>query len=157
MVLSQQSRSSTPTHVLLLPRKPVHCMRDRMSKDVRLARIRILVVEDHPATRDVMRRVLEAIGFTVSTAATAGEGIERALAEPFHVLVSDIGLPDGTGCDVVERVRAHKRMPAIAVSGFGMTEDIDRAMAAGFDRYLVKPYPVRTLVDAIIDLVEFTD
>jgi CheY-like chemotaxis protein len=115
--------------------------------------IRVLLVDDHPPTLDVTRRVLEKAGFDVCTATSVREAVELGTREGVHVLVCDIGLPDGTGLDVLEQIRRVKQLPAIAVSGYGMIEDIERATAAGFAHYFVKPYRITALIDAVWGLV----
>ncbi len=69
--------------------------------------------------------------------------------ESFDVLVSDLGLPDGSGYDVIRRVRAHQIVPGIAMSGYGMEEDVRRTREAGFTEHLVKPVEVSQLIAAI--------
>ena len=68
---------------------------------------------------------------------------------PFDLLISDVGLPDGTGHDVLRRVLAVRPIPAIALSGFGLDEDLRRSRASGFAEHLVKPVDLRTLEAAI--------
>jgi len=65
------------------------------------------------------------------------------------VLVSDLGLPDGSGYDVIRRVRAHQIVPGIAMSGYGMDNDVRRTREAGFTEHLVKPIDVPQLIAAI--------
>jgi CheY-like chemotaxis protein len=71
--------------------------------------------------------------------------------DDFDVLVSDIGLPDGTGIDLIRAVREKlcKRMPAVALTGFGMDEDINRTREAGFDEHLTKPINFARLIETI--------
>ena len=72
-----------------------------------------------------------------------------AQREPFDVLISDIGLPDGDGCEIMRRIRAIGNMPGIAMSGYGMNEDRRRSREAGFAEHLVKPIDVPQLIAAI--------
>ena len=62
-----------------------------------------------------------------------------AASDPFDLLISDLGLPDGTGLDVLRGVREHSDCPAIALSGYGMESDLLRSREAGFATHLVKP------------------
>jgi CheY-like chemotaxis protein len=102
-------------------------------------RLRILLVEDDQNTRRVMARLLKQRGFEVSTAATLADAIHTSESYPFDLLISDIGLPDGTGHDLIRSLRARRRVKGIALSGFGMDSDIARSRAAGFDAHLTKP------------------
>ncbi|MGN6368412.1 MAG: PAS domain S-box protein [Phycisphaerae bacterium] len=111
--------------------------------------LRILLVEDHADTADVLNRMLARRGHHVVLAKTVAEGAEKACAEPFDLLLSDIGLPDGTGPDLLQRIRPHCTVPAIAISGFGSQQDIQRSLAAGFLLHLTKPVNFHTLHDAI--------
>jgi CheY-like chemotaxis protein len=68
------------------------------------------------------------------------------------LLISDLGLPDGTGLDVIRRLSTSRRLPGIALSGYGMEDDVRRSHAAGFDRHLTKPVSLQTL-EAVIPQV----
>jgi PAS domain S-box-containing protein len=99
--------------------------------------LRILVVEDEPATRRLMARLLGGLGHTVMTAGTISTALE---ADEFDLIVSDIGLPDGSGLDLMRQVVARRGpVPAIALTGYGMEEDIRRSQEAGFTAHLTKP------------------
>ncbi len=111
--------------------------------------LRILLVEDDAATRDTIAEVLRAIGHDVNTAATVKEAIAAAESAAFDLLVSDIGLPDGSGLDVMRWFSKHRPIPGIAVSGYGTEEDMQRSLEAGFFTHITKPVPVSTLRWAI--------
>jgi CheY-like chemotaxis protein len=103
---------------------------------------RILVIEDNMDACDTLRTLLELSGHEVETASDGISGLERARSGGFDVLVCDIGLPGIDGYGVIEGLRAADggQGPfAIALSGYGQLEDRERALAAGFDRYVVKP------------------
>ena len=70
------------------------------------------------------------------------EAIER---EEFDLFLCDLGLPDGTGIDLIRKVRETRKTPAIALTGFGMQEDVERAQKAGFDAHLTKPVNLQKL------------
>ena len=112
------------------------------------ARRKILLVEDDAATGRVMARLLARAGFEVRSAAGVGAALD-APGGPFDLLVSDIGLPDGTGLDLLRRPRARGPNPALAPSGFGSDDDHRRAADAGFDAQLTKPVDFAKLVDVI--------
>jgi PAS domain S-box-containing protein len=107
--------------------------------------LRILLVEDHPDTQSVMRRVLRGMGHVVRTAAAVHEALAefergRESGVPFDLIVSDLGLPDASGLDLILCIRRKDpNVAAIAVSGYGMEDDIQRSRQAGFNHHLTKP------------------
>ena len=111
--------------------------------------LRLLVVEDHADTARVLTRHLSRAGFAVITAGDVASATATAEREPFDLLISDLGLPDGSGCEIMRHIRAHRPVPGIAMSGFGMEEDIQRSREAGFAEHLVKPIEVPQLLAAI--------
>jgi len=109
---------------------------------------RILLVEDHSDTARIMAELLEGAGHQVLLAKSIASALACA-SQPFDVLVSDIGLPDGSGLELLRRLRPSRPLPAIALSGYGTTADVSRSHAAGFHRHLVKPIDLRDLLRAI--------
>jgi len=107
--------------------------------------VRILMVDDHPDTLRGLSMLLERRGCKVFSASTLAEAIEIAGRETFDVLLSDIGLPDGTGLDLVKLLKPSRCAYAIALSGYGMDSDIAKSKAAGFDEHLTKPVDVARL------------
>ena len=118
------------------------------------ARLRILLVEDHPDTGAAMSRLLEARGHQVSLATDVSTGIEMIDHDKFDLVLCDLGLPDGTGLDVVAHLRKRRDTPAIALSGFGMEEDLTRCLEAGFDLHLMKPVNLKQLELGIVRLIK---
>jgi PAS domain S-box-containing protein len=112
--------------------------------------VSLLLVEDHPDTLRMLRRLLESCGYAVMTA-TDVEGAWTLLQDrPFDVLVSDIGLPDGTGIDLMKRLRAFgNATPGIAITGYGMDHDVRDSLEAGFSAHLTKPIELNALDAAI--------
>lgn len=107
--------------------------------------LRVLLVEDHDDTRHVLHRLMTRWNHTVTVASTLAEA-RKALAEgTFDLLLSDIGLPDGSGYEVIAALREHSDIPAIAMSGYGMEADIARVHAAGFTEHIVKPVTAEAL------------
>ena len=100
---------------------------------------RILLIEDNEDTLRVMARLLIRFGYVVETATTVKSAMHLATEQRFDLVVSDIGLPDGTGWDIMRELKARHRLRGIALSGFGMNEDINRSHEAGFEHHLVKP------------------
>ena len=114
------------------------------------AGLRVLLVEDHADTLHLLARLLQMEGHEVRAAATVAEALHLASADGgCDVLVSDIGLPDGTGLDVMRHVRERYGLKGIAISGFGMDEDVARSLGAGFAEHLVKPVDLDHLEAAI--------
>jgi CheY-like chemotaxis protein len=111
---------------------------------------RILLVEDHADTRKVMTRLLSSFGFAVTAAGTVREALELAGGQRFDLLVSDIGLPDGTGMDLMRELRQRQPIRGIALSGFGQDEDLRRSEEAGFERHLTKPVNFHTLREVVM-------
>lgn len=102
--------------------------------------LKILVVEDEEASRRLLARLLRSLGHDVSTAGTLAEATETAEAEVYDLIVSDIGLPDGSGLDLMRWiVKLRGSVPAIALTGYGMEEDIVRSREAGFTAHMTKP------------------
>ena len=111
--------------------------------------LRILLVEDDRPTLGVMTRLLRQRGYEVTTAETLAAALEAGGRGEFDLVVSDIGLPDGTGWDLMRRLRQHRAIPGIALTGFGMDEDLCRTREAGFVAHLTKPINFARLEAAI--------
>lgn len=111
--------------------------------------LRILLVEDHLDTCDILAAILHRRGFQVSVANNVAGALRLVATEAFDLLISDLGLPDATGYDLLSQAREIRSLPAIAMSGFGMSEDLERSRQAGFSDHLVKPIKVDQLVEAI--------
>jgi len=112
--------------------------------------LRILLVEDHGDTARIMKRLLQMDGHEVRAAGDVATGLEMALGEAFDLLISDLGLPDGSGVDLMRRLRASgSKLPGIAVSGYGQEEDIRRSREAGFAIHLTKPTSPDRLAESI--------
>ena len=114
--------------------------------------LRLLIVEDHADTALLLKRLLETSGYAVKTAGGVAEALEAAAREPFDVLVSDLGLPDGTGCELMRQIRERQPLRGIAMSGYGMEEDVRQSLEAGFSEHLVKPVDISTLERTILSL-----
>ena len=103
--------------------------------------LKVLLVEDEQATRRLMARLLVGLGHEVATAGTIAEALEQEnRSGDFGLIVSDIGLPDGSGLELMRRIVARRGpIPAIALTGYGMEEDIQRSREAGFTAHMTKP------------------
>ncbi|MFN2477290.1 MAG: ATP-binding protein [Chthoniobacterales bacterium] len=100
---------------------------------------RLLVVEDHQPTLQVLARLLRKQGHDVQTASTVEAARKLAAQQEFDLVISDIGLPDGNGVDLMKELTRDYGLRGIALSGYGMDEDLARTRNAGFIAHLVKP------------------
>jgi signal transduction histidine kinase/CheY-like chemotaxis protein len=114
----------------------------------------LLVVDDHQDTCLGMKMLLERRGYRVTLAHSAGQAVEKARREKFDLLVSDIGLPDRSGYELMKELHETRSLRGIALSGFGMENDISKAHAAGFSEHLTKPINFDRLDEAIRKLLE---
>ena len=114
--------------------------------------VKILLVEDHADTALALKRLLNRQGYEIVIADSVASALEAVKRETFQLLVCDIGLPDGTGFQLIEEVRKHTRTPALALSGFGMEEDVRKSRLAGFEGHLTKPVNFQKLEAAIWQL-----
>ncbi len=113
----------------------------------------LLVVDDHHDTCIGMKMLLERRGYQITLAHTVDQALEKAEAEKFDLLISDIGLPDRSGYELMQELRARSKLRGIAMSGFGMENDILKARAAGFSEHLTKPINFDRLDEAIRSLL----
>ncbi|MDB6138576.1 MAG: domain S-box [Verrucomicrobiaceae bacterium] len=106
----------------------------------------LLLVEDHPDTARSLSALLGKRGHNVGLAGSVKEGVAFLRRQPVDLIISDIGLPDGTGIDFIRQTREFCQTPAIALSGHGMKDDVERCLAAGFTSHLTKPASIQQLV-----------
>jgi CheY-like chemotaxis protein len=107
--------------------------------------LRILLVENHADTLRWLTLYLEELGHTVVTARTLAEAKAVLPQCDCEVLISDIGLPDGTGWELLEQTQLSRPLFAIAMSGFGMNADNMRSKQAGYRHHLLKPFKIAEL------------
>ena len=103
---------------------------------------KILIVEDQPDSREILRKVIEHLGYEVIEARSGEEGIEGALAENPDLIIMDIRLPGMSGIEATIALKQRSntsRIPIIAHSGW--KEEKDEALAAGMVEFLIKPVP----------------
>ncbi len=113
----------------------------------------ILLVEDHEDSAVALAKLLRAFGHRVHTADSCLKA--RRLFETnldVDVLLLDLGLPDGDGCALLQELLAMRKIPAIALTGFGMIADIERSKAAGFIAHITKPLEITKLREELAKL-----
>jgi signal transduction histidine kinase len=122
----------------------------------RARRHRLLVVDDHADTCTGMKLMLERRGYDITIAHSAGQAVEKTKEADFDLLISDIGLPDRSGYELMSELRKSKSIPGIALSGFGAEADVNKARDAGFAEHLTKPINFDRLEEAIRRLLKST-
>ena len=126
--------------------------------------VHLLLVEDHADTANILTRLLRRAGFHVTIARTCAEALAMAAAAPheldgtgqagpIQLVISDLGLPDGTGHELMHELRVKYGLRGLALSGYGMEEDIQRAREAGFVQHLTKPVDLDDLLSTIRGLI----
>ena len=111
--------------------------------------MRILLVEDHEDTNKSLTSLLRRRGYYVQSAMSLQSALELSAKEQFDVLISDLGLPDGSGIELMQKLNSDRPLIGIALTGFGMEEDIRKSREAGFKHHLVKPIDL-TKLDRLI-------
>lgn len=119
-----------------------------------VTRLRVFVVENHVDTREFLRFMLEELGHTVLVADTMAKALRDVPAANCDVLISDIGLPDGDGWELLARLDLPRPIYAIAMSGFGMSSDRARSKAVGYRHHLVKPMELEQLESILSSAAE---
>jgi PAS domain S-box-containing protein len=115
--------------------------------------VRILMVDDHVDTSRALQRMLARRGYDVRTAHSVHAALAAADSASFDLLISDIGLPDGSGLDLMRQLLARRPIKGIALSGFGMEEDIRKSKEAGFREHLTKPINLAKLEAVIEEMI----
>ncbi|MEY2505638.1 MAG: hypothetical protein QOG27_1918, partial [Verrucomicrobiota bacterium] len=111
--------------------------------------LEILLVEDHKDTARVLGRILKNAGYEVSHAESVAAARELATTRRFDLVISDVGLPDGSGLELMRGLREEQDLTGIALSGFGTDDDVAASVAAGFAEHLTKPVDWDRLKSAI--------
>ena len=122
------------------------------SANVAAERLRVLVVDDAPDVTEMLALLMSHAGYEVATAFSAAEAFDAARAGRFDAVISDIGMPGMNGYQLAEALRAlpgYESIPLIAVTGFTMYEDRERARLAGFNDFIHKPINPSDLLDAV--------
>jgi len=114
---------------------------------------KILMVDDHEDTSRAMKRLLEKLGYEVWVANSVQSALGEADGVSFDLIISDIGLPDGSGLDLMRQLLGKQPVKGIALSGYNMEEDVRRSKEAGFAEHLVKPVDFGALARTIQGLI----
>jgi two-component system CheB/CheR fusion protein len=117
-----------------------------------LGGIRVLLVDDTPDTLETFGYLLEYEGAAVTPAASAAEALRLAATNEFDLVISDVGMPHMDGYEMIAELRAQPRtaaLPAIALTGYGRAQDVQRALIAGFNAQVNKPVDFAQILEAI--------
>ena len=123
--------------------------RPAMASETGQRPLRILLVDDHLDTCSALEKLLARRGHRVVTAHDVRSAVEMAGGGGIDLLISDMGLPDGTGVELMAQLGGNGAMRGIAISGFGMYGDVEKSLAAGFAVHLLKPVQFHLLEEAI--------
>jgi CheY-like chemotaxis protein len=126
-----------------------------------LSNVRMLVVDDESDGRAFIARILEDRGASVTCASSGREALDALSRNHFDLLLSDIGMPDMDGFELIRRVRALDKsrtgpIPAIAITAYARAEDRQRSLLAGFHMHLSKPIEARELIASIAGLIHLS-
>ena len=151
-------RLPLPSSELSLERAPAPARVDQKVTEVDLKDVRILVVEDELDALDLLTIDLTAHGAKVRGAASAAHAIELLHAEQFDLMISDIGMADTDGYNLIQQVRRQEsengeHIPAIALTAYARTQDRIRALTAGYNTHVAKPVEIKELVTVVKCLI----
>jgi CheY-like chemotaxis protein len=117
-----------------------------------VARPTLLLVEDHEDSRNTISHLLKTRNYSVVTAPDFDSAVKLLTLIEFDLLLTDIGLPDGSGIDLFKECRRIKPIPAIAITGHLMHRELEQCAAVGFDRLLGKPFNPSRLLEYVHEL-----
>ncbi len=117
---------------------------------------RILIADDYEDNRELLRLMLETSGYKIEEARDGAECVQMARAHKFDLALIDLSMPILDGWSALREIKstdATRDLPCVAVTAFAADEDRQRALAAGFDAYLTKPYRSKDLLDLVASLL----
>jgi CheY-like chemotaxis protein len=120
---------------------------------------RLMIIEDDPDTLEMLRATLELHGFQVTACESAAETLDVARHQAVDLIISDIGMPQMDGLEMIRQLReieTYKAVPAIALTGYASIKDEKAALAAGFDAHVSKPVEPKELLELINRLIKST-
>jgi signal transduction histidine kinase/CheY-like chemotaxis protein len=157
IVARSEGRNRGATFILTLPTvaapKPARALQEGAASDEETKSLRILLVEDHEDSRHILARLL-GVRHSVRDVPSIESALEVAGREKFDLVISDVGLPDGSGLELMRLLRDRYGLKGICLSGFGMEQDIVRSTEAGFCQHLTKPIDFHKLEALIHSLQE---
>lgn len=120
------------------------------------SRVQLLVVDDHADELFALAKLLRFAGYDVKTADGCQSAIEVAERNRIDLVLCDVGLWDGDGCDLFQELRMKYDLEGIAVTGFGGKDDVQRCLDANFRSHVLKPVVFDNLLNCIADVLERT-
>ena len=119
----------------------------------------VLLIEDHADTAYILSRIMKRAGYRVTTADTVKGAINAAdhastSSDPIDLVVSDLGLPDGSGLDAMRHLSARYGLRGIALTGFDVTDSADENRAAGFNKSMTKPVDLEVFLSEVAEMLE---
>jgi CheY-like chemotaxis protein len=163
--VSERGKGSEFTVELPLAVRRSEAEPDLLSDDVdadlvyqSLAGQHLLIVEDDPDSLEMLRMTLERGGANVTGVTSTSEAIEALDSGSYDLLISDLGMPEMDGYDLINFVRNELRrgpetLPAVALSGYASADDRERSLASGFQLHLAKPLEMTTLLAELVSLL----
>jgi CheY-like chemotaxis protein len=137
---------------------PTHASSGEQMRLPKLDGLRVLVVDDEADARDLIARILADQGAIVATASTGEDALASVATSAPDVLVCDIGMPGMDGYQLMRSIRGSeppgRRLPALALTAFARAEDRKRAMLAGYQTHVAKPFDLAELVLVVAGMVD---
>ncbi|WP_240387195.1 ATP-binding protein [Brevundimonas naejangsanensis] len=125
-------------------------------------RLRILAADDHPTNRRVVELILDSAAFDLASVENGAQALEAYRAQPFDLVLMDMQMPVMDGLTAVREIRLHEavmglpRVPVVMLTANALPEHLDKALAAGADRHMAKPFSVEDLLAMVADLTAQT-
>jgi CheY-like chemotaxis protein len=116
-----------------------------MNREAQIESMTILLVEDHPDTREAMNGWFKRRGYTVLEACDMKSALGVGGKTPFDLLICDLKLPDGDGWQLLQKLRPKRKIVSVAMSGHSAPADVARSKMAGFFAHLIKPFRIEEL------------
>jgi CheY-like chemotaxis protein len=114
--------------------------------------MKLMIVEDHADSARALSKLLQAYGHHTEVADCCRQAMQLFTGSEYDFILCDLGLPDGDGCELLREMLMIRSQPAIALTGFGMTDDITRSKVAGFISHVTKPIDMEKLLGLLAGL-----
>jgi CheY-like chemotaxis protein len=144
----------------LAPIREARTQNQASASEARLENLKVLLIDDSIDSLELLSRLLKKKGAQVTAVSQPHEGLLQAKSSKFDIVVSDIGMPDLSGYDLMKQLRnweeqeRRPHVPSVALTAYASTADAEQAIAAGFQRHLPKPINFTALAQALTDLME---